>query len=1085
MQVEPAKIQAEGSSKILRPSASKIVRRKRLFRRFDAARDCPLIWVSGPAGSGKTTLVSSYIENHDLDHLWYKIDSTDIDFTSFYFNMLLACKKNGLKHDNLPEFTSEYRLNIPEFSYNFFNALFNSFVQRSVIVLDNYHELPEELIFHDLLLDAINLLPENLQVIIISRKEPSSKFSRLKANRKIHLLGWSDLRFTPEELIRVVNRWGFEDLPKKIQNHIYKRMDGWIVGLLFMLDNTKKLNTNLQHIDKGTFEEIFQYFAEETYEYQDDKIKKLLLHTSLLPIITPGLTRSLTGDIRADKTLSCLNRNNLFIEKSAQSEETYQYHPLFQKYLQHKMLDSFTPQQVAELKRKTADLLLEEKQAEKAAELLLAAQDFDKFIEIVVDQAQILISQGRQSILEDWLACISADKFKDNPWLSYWFGVCKHQTDLISAKEHFRKAFEISCTRKDIPCAFSALTGLVDAIINQYHDFTELDPLIDWFTIQYKKESEKLSCELQVKVTACMAEALIIRNPASRNLKKWVEYSSKEVLGLQDIELSVQVNLVAANYYFWTGDISNSMAVLEKIRQLAGSPKVSLLNLLKSKYLEATLYDWFMGDAGKCLKIAEGALDIARSTGIHVMDQNFYFTGAFGALIARRFNRMAEYLQKTETMLDKGRQHSFFCFHYLSAWLCITKGIFPAGMKHAEAAVKIATKTGHVFHRALGNFVLGLVLFEKGDFRKALTKLGKFEKDVKQTKSSLMHYIYNCSKAMLSFAIGREEVGTKYLKRALHLGRKKQYQALSCWWNKNAMSSLSLKAFENNIEVGYVKDLIGFQGISPQESPIGIEQWPWPIKIYTLGRFEIVKDSKPVRFTGKAQQKPMAMLKALIALGGRGVSEEYLSDALWPDADGDMQHQSLATTLHRLRKVLGGKDLIDFQGGHLSINSRYVWVDIWAFERLLSQAETELKNNEKNSVELAAKSAEKAINLYKGGFLPQNTMDHWCIHMRERLKSRFLRGVTLLGRSFEKLDERQKAVDCYLFALEIDPMIEEFYQRLMICYHRMDRLADAVLIYKRCQKNLFSLLHVNPSSHTKSIYKNLLAKSVDHQLGID
>jgi len=45
----------------------------------------------------------------------------------------------------------------------------------------------------------------------------------------------------------------------------------------------------------------------------------------------------------------------------------------------------------------------------------------------------------------------------------------------------------------------------------------------------------------------------------------------------------------------------------------------------------------------------------------------------------------------------------------------------------------------------------------------------------------------------------------------------------------------------------------------------------------------------------KGSTKPLAMLKALIALGGKEVEEEQISDILWPDADGDMAHQSWAT----------------------------------------------------------------------------------------------------------------------------------------------------------------------------------------------
>jgi DNA-binding SARP family transcriptional activator len=171
--------------------------------------------------------------------------------------------------------------------------------------------------------------------------------------------------------------------------------------------------------------------------------------------------------------------------------------------------------------------------------------------------------------------------------------------------------------------------------------------------------------------------------------------------------------------------------------------------------------------------------------------------------------------------------------------------------------------------------------------------------------------------------------------------------------------------------------------------------------------------------------------------------------------------------------------MIEFQNGHLSLNPKYTWVDAWAFERLLTQSEIESVKNNIKSPFFAARYAETAIMLYKGSFLPQNNLDYWSIHLRERLKSRFLRGVIFLGSNLEKINEQNKAVLHYQKALEIDPLVEEFYQRLMICYHRKGRYAAAASVYKRCQKNLQSMMNVGPSTQTKAIYKNLITKSLN------
>lgn len=77
-------------AKITRPSASKIIIRQRIFDQLQNDSNCPILWVSGPAGSGKTTLISSYIESQQLPCLWYKVDANDIDLSCFYKNLTFA-----------------------------------------------------------------------------------------------------------------------------------------------------------------------------------------------------------------------------------------------------------------------------------------------------------------------------------------------------------------------------------------------------------------------------------------------------------------------------------------------------------------------------------------------------------------------------------------------------------------------------------------------------------------------------------------------------------------------------------------------------------------------------------------------------------------------------------------------------------------------------------------------------------------------------------------------------------------------------------------------------------------------------------
>ncbi len=167
------------------------------------------------------------------------------------------------------------------------------------------------------------------------------------------------------------------------------------------------------------------------------------------------------------------------------------------------------------------------------------------------------------------------------------------------------------------------------------------------------------------------------------------------------------------------------------------------------------------------------------------------------------------------------------------------------------------------------------------------------------------------------------------------------------------------------------------------------------IDVYTLGRFSLVKSGKPLLFSRKAKKKPIHLLKAIIALGGRGIPKEMVADALWPESDGDRAAQVLATTLHRLRKLLEIPDVVQLDQGCLSINRDLCAIDIWKFERLCGAAD-QLWMQE-NSLPTALKLSQEAIGLYKGNFLAEDTHETWTLVQREKIRSKYMRCVGKLG----------------------------------------------------------------------------------------
>lgn len=125
-------------SKISPPRVSRVFLRKRLMRLLDQSRKKSAIWVCGPAGSGKTTLVASYLKERKLPCIWYQVDKRDEDVASLFYYMGLAVKKAFPRIKKpLPVLSSEYISGLDAFTQYFFKSLYARLRKPFILVFDN------------------------------------------------------------------------------------------------------------------------------------------------------------------------------------------------------------------------------------------------------------------------------------------------------------------------------------------------------------------------------------------------------------------------------------------------------------------------------------------------------------------------------------------------------------------------------------------------------------------------------------------------------------------------------------------------------------------------------------------------------------------------------------------------------------------------------------------------------------------------------------------------------------------------------------------------------------------------------------
>lgn len=308
--------------------------------------------MSGPPGSGKTTLVASYLDAYKIPCMWYQVDEGDADISTFFYYMGLAAKKAAPRNRKpLPLLTPEYLLGIPTFTLRYFESLFSRLAIPFIFVFDNYQEVPPDSKFHEVISQGLSIIPEKINVIVISRRVPSSQFIKMRADNKMSFLGWNEIRFNIDGSREMVRKEKHSGLTDEILMELFKKTEGWAAGLVLMTEMAKRKAIDYQLLNKITPKEIFDYFASELFDKMDGEIQDFLLKTAFLPRMTAQMAEKLTGINKSGQILSDLNQSHFFTEKISPTEPVYQYHPLFREFLLSQAKQSFDHDEITFIQR--------------------------------------------------------------------------------------------------------------------------------------------------------------------------------------------------------------------------------------------------------------------------------------------------------------------------------------------------------------------------------------------------------------------------------------------------------------------------------------------------------------------------------------------------------------------------------------------------------------------------------------------------------------------------------------------------------------------------------------------------------------
>jgi len=175
------------------PVAADHLHRQHLLERLEKNLKRPLTLVSAPAGYGKTTLMSCWLESSDLPSAWVSLDEYDNDLRMFLAYFLAAVQSI------FPDAVRETRdmLKAPELpllrvlTHSLINEL-DQIEKNFILVLDDYHVIHDKTV-QDLLIELLKYSPGPMHLVLAARRDPPLPLGMLRAQSRVTEIRVQDL----------------------------------------------------------------------------------------------------------------------------------------------------------------------------------------------------------------------------------------------------------------------------------------------------------------------------------------------------------------------------------------------------------------------------------------------------------------------------------------------------------------------------------------------------------------------------------------------------------------------------------------------------------------------------------------------------------------------------------------------------------------------------------------------------------------------------------------------------------------------------------------------------------------------------
>jgi LuxR family transcriptional regulator, maltose regulon positive regulatory protein len=407
--------------------------RPRLFAQLDRGLSGQFTLVSAPAGYGKTTLLTQWVQRQEMPVVWLSIEKGD-DEPAYFMDALVAafeslrpacCERvrSVLAYPTTPPaewVAGELSNDIEEFD-------------DFILVFDDVHNIKDARIL-EVIRTLVYQPPAPLHLVLSCRADPMLPLGALRGRGLLNEIRAADLRFDSDEAAVYLGQVFGHPLMTPQLTSLLDKTEGWPAGLhlaALSLMGRDDVDQGIREF-AGSDRYIADYLIEELLGRLDPALQRYLTVTSILDRLTAPLCATLLQkenleSVEGKPVLEWLEESNLFVVSLDEQREWFRYHHLFRELLRHRLYATSAPEEILTLNLRAGEWLSASDRLDSAIEHFLKARRPYRAAHAIEAHRVDAINWERWRALSQWVEKVDAEIVSSRPALMLIYAWLDHE----------------------------------------------------------------------------------------------------------------------------------------------------------------------------------------------------------------------------------------------------------------------------------------------------------------------------------------------------------------------------------------------------------------------------------------------------------------------------------------------------------------------------------------------------------------------------------------------------------------------------------------------------------------------------------